>query len=166
MLMDACPKCQTTFNKKRKNQKYCSDKCRKNGTRSSRLTEYLSRNSKHFARAASIKEAYLNTPTGQQSKFIAGLLERSLGDDAALRNILLHPALLGTSHKDANIASITNRICMRLTKRTSVQIIRDKDFESVSLVKKSNSSLSQSCGGKPDGWDYRNILPSNLQKLK
>lgn len=88
-----CPKCQTEFAPKRSNQKYCSDACRKNGTRGSRKAEDWRANEEHHARVHALTEMIYSVPVSERLGVMQHILSH-VSTDAGLRRVLTDPKLL------------------------------------------------------------------------
>lgn len=121
----ACPSCKITFTPKRKNQQYCGRGCQRNASRGSRPTENAQRSRDHYDRASWLSYDVNRMSPPRQRAMILALLEGASGGSAALRNILLDPALLGAawdapigkfypdtkSPGTLNIAKMVNAFC-------------------------------------------------------
>lgn len=88
-----CPKCQTEFTPKRSNQTYCTDACRKNGTRGSRKAEDWRANEEHQARAHDLFHMIYSAPVSERLGVMQHILSH-VPIDAGLRRILTDPKLL------------------------------------------------------------------------
>lgn len=125
----ACPGCGVAFAPKRKNQSYCDPPCQKrttrNAARGSREVENTQRSGAHYSRAAWLSYDVLRMSPLRQRQMILAMLQAASADDAALRNILLDPALLGADRWSGlgklypdtrspgapNIAKLVNAFC-------------------------------------------------------
>jgi len=124
-----CPGCRHHFPPARRNQKYCNPKCQKKATRNAargpRETENRTRTERHYNRATWLSYDLNRMPPARQRSVLLALLEAASGGDAALRNILLDPTLLGADWSSAigklypdtrcpeklNIAKMVNSFC-------------------------------------------------------
>ncbi|MDB4112057.1 hypothetical protein N9571_05845 [Yoonia sp.] len=98
-----CPTCKLRFEPKRSNHKYCTTSCQKNASRGSRKTENKSRNELHYGRALDLAELIYASPPNKRLGIMKMILEAARGEDAALRNILRDPKLLGAAPTDKHL---------------------------------------------------------------
>lgn len=96
-----CPRCAVVFRPRRKDQRYCRKECAKassrNASRGPRKVENRKRSEAHYQRAAWLSYDLNRMDQNKRRKMILSILEAASGHDAAFRNILLDPALLGAS---------------------------------------------------------------------
>jgi hypothetical protein len=125
----ACPGCGVAFTPKRENQSCCDPPCQKrttrNAARGSREVENTKRSDAHYSRAAWLSYDVLRMSSLRQRQVILAILQAASAHDAALRNILLDPALLGADRWSGlgklypdtrspgalNIAKMVNAFC-------------------------------------------------------
>jgi len=125
-----CPRCAQGFTPRRRDAVYCSRQCQRAATRhsarGSREAEHRQRSQCHYERAAWLSYDLNRMPPARRRAMLLALLEAASGGDAALRNILLDPRLLGadrasgigklypdTKSRDAlNIAKMAYHFCM------------------------------------------------------
>lgn len=97
----ACPQCSACFKSRRRDQRYCAKPCAKaatrNASRGSREIENTRRNVTHYQRASWLSCDVLRLRPERQRQMLLSILQAASGDDAPLRNIVLHPALLGAA---------------------------------------------------------------------
>lgn len=173
-----CPKCSREYLPRRSNQRYCGAACQKsasrNSARGSRLRENAQRNREHYGRAAWLCYDLNRTRPDQRVSFVEALILAARKHDAALRNILTDPALLGAApdsaigklypdsanHQVKNIAKSANAYC-RARWGLEIKAVVSGMSE---LRDAPPPRLSDLEGAKrpppimPDGWDFRLLL--------
>lgn len=158
----SCPKCSVNFVQKRKNQKYCSTECQKNGARGDRKLEHKRRNEEHYSRATMIMERLRKSHSALWPKEVAQMLVNALLNDPALKNILIDPRLLGDDSGRDNIATVADEICRYAAKKGVLQIIRDRDFTAIATVEQADFHPNRCPKPKPANWNTLRLYPQNL----
>lgn len=124
-----CPHCTDDFQPRRSDQKFCCRKCARAATRNTsrgpRQRENARRTKLHYVRAAWLCYDLQRMNWADRRAMMFQILEAASGPDAALRNILLDPALLradwgspigklypDTGYMDVkNVAKLVNEFC-------------------------------------------------------
>lgn len=92
-----CPKCAEAFQPKRRNQRYCSDPCRKNATRGSRKVadswDEKRRNETRKGRVRGLSHALYETPPIYRAEFMERLIAEARGN-AELRRLVTNREML------------------------------------------------------------------------
>lgn len=102
-----CPKCQASFQPKRKNQYYCSTKCQKNASRGSRETykspsqRYDNHRDWHLLHW--LNETYYGTPPRDRLGLIKDWLDAARAGDTRLRRVLANPTFRQGHRDERNI---------------------------------------------------------------
>ena len=98
-----CERCGAPYKRRKKTQKYCSATCQKKASRNTargpRDHENNYRNRQHYERAAWLSYDVLRMSPNAKRRMILAILEAASSMDAALRNILFDPALLGADRR-------------------------------------------------------------------
>ena len=144
---------------KRTNQKYCSDKCRKNGTRSDRSGEYRREAKRDGERIHDLTDAYLRNHSPEtRSKFLADLIQAALNGNRVVRRALSYRGNL-TDEDGGQYHSIgweADRTCWKVFgKSVAAFLCGYSVFDAEKLA-----SLNEYAPPPPEplGWDYRALL--------
>ena len=108
-----CEYCDTPFRRRRKDQRYCSDKCRKaayqdknrkeNPVNSTLSPQKWRENYELFDRALRLAEMLYTMPVGERLGFMKGLIDDARHGNVKLKNILLNPAILKARYFDEHM---------------------------------------------------------------
>ncbi len=117
--LKACARCSHTFEPRRSNQKYCSVKCKKAGskntTRGDRTLEYKGRSRTHYERTRDLEQMVYSVAPSERLGVMLHILSY-ISVDAGLRNILCDPKLLRTQPRKSgrkNIAQAASSYTQR-----------------------------------------------------
>lgn len=105
-----CPTCSQSFTKRRRDQKYCAPKCRKqnyqqrdrakNPRNAKNSKETASTNRRHYERALYLAEMLYGLPTSERLGFMKELIDAARSGDAKMKSIFTDPKLLNASHDE------------------------------------------------------------------
>lgn len=186
-----CPKCRAGFQRKRRNQVYCSDTCRKNATRGPRTVSdsptERTRCAHQSDRARTLGEMLYTTPPQDRVAFMARLVMFARTEGGEVRNILTDPRLLtatgptGTGKPRGmrdwtvmTIAQAANAWCRHVTGHGVADVVHKRcDLPEDALTSGIGDpdlamALFYRTGQKPlpprpEGWDYRSLLFAGIR---
>lgn len=116
-MQASCPFCQTPFTRRRRDQKFCSDRCRsrfgqararaKTPVNSKTSRDKWRRNLELFDRVIVLTELYYKTPVSRRLGLLKGLVEAARSGDTRTRAVLSNPVLV--TPRDIHFISILRR---------------------------------------------------------
>lgn len=152
-----CPKCNGQFSPKRTNQKYCSDKCRKNGTRQDRSGEYRREAKRVAERIHDLTDAYVRNHIHEtRHKFLADLIQAAIDGNRDVRRALFSQKALKDVGSYPSIGMEADWACRKaFGKRVAAFLCGYSVFDAEKLT-----SLNEYAPPPPEpaGWDYRTLL--------